>query len=205
MEELLAEDEAGRWLRQNVSFLIVPLMDADGAEQGDQGKNRRPHDHNRDYSDSPIYPEVRAWKDRLSVWSQKSRVFLSFDLHCPALCGPVHESVFFLEPEDRAAAARLDALSDCILRAQRGDGLLRPPVKLPYGCGFNSTPRSDQRTCSAWSAGLPNAYLNTSLEVAYANALGAPVTAESARELGRAFARGLGEWLEGCELPPSAS
>jgi len=205
IEEVLAEDGAGRWLRQHVSFLIVPLMDADGVEQGDQGKNRRPHDHNRDYSDTPIYSEVCAWKERVSAWSRESRAFLSFDLHCPALCGPVHESVFFLEPEDRTAAARLDALSDCILRAQRGDGLLRLPMKLPYGCGFNATPRSEKRTFSSWSEGLPNAWLNTSLEVAYANALGAPVTAESAHKLGRAFARGLGEWLEGCAFPPSAS
>jgi len=47
MEEVLADTEEGRWLREHVEFLVVPFVDKDGVEDGDQGKNRRPHDHNR--------------------------------------------------------------------------------------------------------------------------------------------------------------
>ena len=28
------------WLRQNVDFLIVPFVDKDGVEEGDQGKQK---------------------------------------------------------------------------------------------------------------------------------------------------------------------
>ncbi|OCT14827.1 hypothetical protein A8709_11705 [Paenibacillus pectinilyticus] len=39
---------------------FVPFVDIDGVENGDQGKGRAPHDHNRDYIDQPIYAVTRA-------------------------------------------------------------------------------------------------------------------------------------------------
>ncbi|MFV0268710.1 MAG: M14 family zinc carboxypeptidase [Draconibacterium sp.] len=35
-------------LREGTEFLIIPFMDKDGVENGEQGKNRVPRDHNRD-------------------------------------------------------------------------------------------------------------------------------------------------------------
>ena len=46
----LADTPEGRWVRENADCLFVPFMDKDGVEDGDQGKNRIPHDHNRDYA-----------------------------------------------------------------------------------------------------------------------------------------------------------
>ncbi len=194
VEGILAEDAVGQWLRENVSFLIAPFMDTDGVEQGDQGKNRAPHDHNRDYRDEPIYPEVRAWKERVPTWLE-GRPLIAVDFHCPALCGPVHESVFFIEPEDRAMAARMDKLSEYLNRAQKEGGIARHPNKLPFGQGFNTTSVVGKRTNSAWSLALPNALLGISLEVAYANASGSEVNARSSHELGCAFAVALKDLL----------
>jgi hypothetical protein len=59
----------GRWLRDRVEFLIVPFVDKDGVEEGDQGKNRHPHDHNRDYATPCLYPEVQALRERAAGWS----------------------------------------------------------------------------------------------------------------------------------------
>src|SRR5690606_16689848 len=39
------------YLRDNCEILVVPFVDFDGVEDGDQGKNRMPRDHNRDYGD----------------------------------------------------------------------------------------------------------------------------------------------------------
>ena len=47
---LLAETDDGKWLRENVEVLVVPFMDKDGVEDGDQGKNCKPRDHCRDYA-----------------------------------------------------------------------------------------------------------------------------------------------------------
>lgn len=41
---------------------VVPMMDIDGVENGDQGKSRFPHDHNRDYVER-IWNSVRAISD----------------------------------------------------------------------------------------------------------------------------------------------
>lgn len=48
-------DPDARWLRERVQFIIVPFVDLDGVEDGDQGKNRRPHDHGRDYEGASIF------------------------------------------------------------------------------------------------------------------------------------------------------
>src|SRR5262249_18393788 len=55
IEEVLADTDDGKWLREHVEFFIVPMVDKDGVADGDQGKNRKPHDHGTDYAGEPIY------------------------------------------------------------------------------------------------------------------------------------------------------
>lgn len=68
-----------RSLLDRYTFHIVPFMDIDGAENGDQGKNRRPHDHNRDYSDTPIYNSVKAIK----AYAKEKKPVIFIDFHSP--------------------------------------------------------------------------------------------------------------------------
>ena len=77
----LADDDLGRWLRENVELLAVPFVDLDGVVDGDQGKNRAPHDHNRDYVDF-IYPETKAIAEWLAD-KKTGRIDAFFDIHCP--------------------------------------------------------------------------------------------------------------------------
>ena len=42
---------------------LVPFVDKDGVEEGDQGKNRAPRDHNRDYAGASMYPETGALRE----------------------------------------------------------------------------------------------------------------------------------------------
>lgn len=92
IEEALSDSPFGRAFRERYVLFAVPLVDKDGVQAGDQGKNRSPHDHNRDYGDRPIYPEVRAIQDLADA----QRIRYSLDLHCPALRGDVHEAFHFL-------------------------------------------------------------------------------------------------------------
>ena len=94
MEGLLAsafgDDELGRWMRENIEIRAVPFVDKDGAADGDQGKNRRPHDHCRDYNDDrpPIHPEVKAIRDMMAAWEKECGApSVVMDLHCPWLRG----------------------------------------------------------------------------------------------------------------------
>ncbi|MBR0504425.1 MAG: hypothetical protein IJJ84_03390, partial [Kiritimatiellae bacterium] len=91
-EAFLADDDLGRWLRANVELMMVPFTDYDGAQAGDQGKNRGPHDHNRDYVEF-LYPETKAiteWIGRHA--GGKLDVFL--DVHCPWIRGKYNEWLY---------------------------------------------------------------------------------------------------------------
>lgn len=77
-EEMPAE------ILDNYCFYIVPMMDVDGVENGDQGKQRIPHDHNRDYEEK-IYNSVRALTD----FAADKNVVAFMDYHCPGLADSV--------------------------------------------------------------------------------------------------------------------
>ena len=66
---------------------VVPMMDVEGVENGDQGKNRAPHDHNRDWADGEeIYNVTKAIKAFVTDLTAKGKkVEVSVDFHCPYL------------------------------------------------------------------------------------------------------------------------
>ena len=83
LEGVLQEIEDNEELRRKFTFYVLPFVDLDGVEDGDQGKNRAPHDHNRDYAESEpqIYCSTRAWSSFL-----KSIDFCAgIDIHDPWL------------------------------------------------------------------------------------------------------------------------
>ena len=88
----LAETDDGRWIRENVEVLAIPFVDKDGVEEGDQGKNRKPRDHNRDYAGMSIHPSVVALRTFVPNWSG-GRLCATFDLHCPYIRGPHNEVI----------------------------------------------------------------------------------------------------------------
>lgn len=92
IQEALSDSPSGIEFRKRHVLFAVPIVDRDGVEAGDQGKNRMPHDHNRDYGDNPIYPEIQAIADIAN--SQK--INFAIDFHCPALRGDIHEAFHFL-------------------------------------------------------------------------------------------------------------
>ena len=56
VEGILEEALMNSSFRKMYEVSAVPFADKDGVMDGDQGKNRRPRDHARDYGDNPIYP-----------------------------------------------------------------------------------------------------------------------------------------------------
>ena len=81
LEAVLTQTGPGAWLREHVEFLVIPFMDKDGVEEGDQGKRRRPYDHWEDYGEGSIYPTVQAVKKRVSALERrKTQVHPGFPL-----------------------------------------------------------------------------------------------------------------------------
>jgi len=198
MESILAADGDGPWFRENVEFMVIPMVDKDGVEDGDQGKNRAPHDHNRDYLKESIYPEVAAMRRLVPEWSQ-GRLRLVIDLHCPARAGgrdtpgSNHQLVFVGNPSQQQWE-QLQELGRVLERAQSGPLVYRVRHNLPYGMAWNT--EKEPSMFQRWAGSLPGMRLATTLEIPYADAGGLPVTIESARALGRDLARAIRGYLE---------
>lgn len=88
-----------RWLRENADFVVIPFMDKDGVEEGDQGKNRRPRDHNRDYDGESVPASVRANREWVPHWGNGSLAF-ALDMHCPWIRGENNEHIYFVGSPD---------------------------------------------------------------------------------------------------------
>jgi hypothetical protein len=194
MEEALAPTDDGKWLRAHVEFLVVPFMDKDGVEDGDQGKNRKPHDHNRDYSGDSIYPSVRALREMVPQWSH-GRLDFALDLHCPHIRGQHNEDIYFVGGPEKDNWDRIGRFSKVLEVVQRGPLVFSSKSNLPFGQAWN-TNEGPPRSFSRWAANLPGTFAATSIEIPYANAGGTTVTAESARTLGHDLARALRRFLE---------
>jgi hypothetical protein len=201
MEGLLAsalgDDDLGRRWRENWLILALPFADKDGVEEGDQGKNRRPHDHNRDYNTVPLYPEIAAWMQLGE--SLKKKVVFSLDLHCPYIRGTWNDRVYIAgsaapawESKQRAFAGELEKVRRGPLPFTASQGYL--PFGEAWNTGANYTAgRSNGR----WSEEtFANARFAGTLEIPYAEVLGVEVNADSARAFGRDLALAILQYLD---------
>ncbi|OGV57575.1 MAG: hypothetical protein A2X45_11350 [Lentisphaerae bacterium GWF2_50_93] len=102
----ISDTPSAAGFRQKYVLYVVPFVDKDGVEDGDQGKNRKPHDHNRDYGKDSIFPEVDAIENLAD--SKKIQLFL--DLHCPTLRMDIHQAMYFVgtkqTPENNEALVK---------------------------------------------------------------------------------------------------
>lgn len=195
LDAVLAKDELGARWRENWEVVAVPFMDKDGCEDGDQGKNRAPRDHNRDYNERPIYPEVAAMM-KLGA-AMTNRVLAAVDLHCPHIRGEWNDRVYLVGAEDRKRAAQQAEFAAVWEREQAGPVKFRARDVLAFGSSWNTTNNySAGRTFARWAGQtFRDARLATTIEIPFADALGAEVNAESARALGRDLAAALAEYL----------
>jgi len=195
IETVLGDTDAGKWLREHVEFLIVPFMDKDGVEDGDQGKNRKPRDHNRDYDGESVYPSVRAVRKLVPEWSE-GRLKVHFDLHCPHIRGAHNEVIYMVGNHDEAVWEQQQAFGKVIETVQKGPLVYRASDNLPFGQAWNTAKNyGGGKSSSRWGSELEGIRLATSFEIPYANARGREVTAESARAFGRDLAAALQRYL----------
>ena len=205
----LGEDELGGWLRGNVRLEVFPFVDYDGVVDGDQGKNRHPHDHNRDYTEF-IYPETKAIADRARVLDPEVWI----DVHCPWLFGDVNELLYspgksVTLPYAKPANER--RFSELLEALQCGSMRYKAAFDLPFGKGWNTGANFAEGLSSInWALhNLKSLQLGRTFEVPFANAGGAVVTPETARALGRDIAKALKAFFtEDCpslRLPQSVS
>ncbi len=83
LEWISSDDARAVALRKRAEIVFVPIMDVDNAELGAGGKGALPQDHNRDWSDAPHHPEVRAAQAAIRAMADAGRFDVFIDLHNP--------------------------------------------------------------------------------------------------------------------------
>lgn len=190
MAAALAESDDGRWMAENVEMLVVPIMDVDGVEEGDQGKNRTPHDHNRDYSGSSLYPEVKALRDFVPKWSNE-RLKFALDMHDPYIRGESAEIIYLVEG-DGPTTENVRRFARILESTRQGSLPFRAADNMPFGKGWNTSNNyTSGIPFSHWAGTLPGMHFASTVEIPYANVSGQSVTPESARAFGADLAAAL--------------
>jgi hypothetical protein len=192
IEGILADDATGRWLRENVEFLIAPMMDKDAVEEGLQGKNRLPHDAGRDYQNESVYATVAAMRKLLPKWAD-GRLRLALDLHCPSLRGPTADNIYFVGGPDPINGKRVERLSQVLERVQKGPLVFRAKDFVPHGMLWNKL--AEPRSFARWAAEVPGVHMGTTIELPFADVRGVEVNATTARQFGRDLAAAFREYL----------
>ena len=178
---------------------LCRFVDKDGVEDGDQGKNRRPHDHNRDYNDVSIYPEVAALRAKTRAWS-KGKLHVALDLHCPYIRGGHNEDIYIVGSADKAVWKQQQAFGKILQAVNESPLPYQTANNLPFGKSWNTPANYTKGTSfGRWAGTLESIRLATTLEIPYANAGGKSVTPETARGFGRSLARAIRVYLEGIE------
>ena len=95
-EWMVSDDPRAESLRKKADIVLVPIMDVDNVARGQGGKNQRPHDHNRDWSEIPRFPAVAAAQREIRAMEKAGRFHFYLDLHNP---GWNDLSPFFNSPE----------------------------------------------------------------------------------------------------------
>ena len=187
LDAALRDDDLGRELREKFIIDAVPFVDKDGVVDGDQGKNRLPHDHARDYgAEHNLYPEVAA----IQKFLLETKPYIVNDLHCPWICLDINETIYFPGPSGKDAEARMLRMSAILAEEAPACAPHFPEDNILYGVGWNTGANYTKGApMGAWVNRQGFARFAGTLEIAYANAREVTLTPDGVRELGRALAR----------------
>lgn len=193
----IIKDKDLEYLRDHVEFRIIPFVDKDGVEDGDQGKNRLPRDHNRDYDDDSIYPEVRALMSEIPAWSQ-NKLRLNLDIHNPYIkgVGKDAEYVFLVGSEAKENEEEQLKFSYYIESNNFGEIKYHSENFMRFGTAWNK-PNNNRKGPgnSRWGWTIPGVRLSTTIEFPYSYVSGIAVTKDNARVFGETLAIAVQEYL----------
>ena len=196
LDAVLADTDLGHWFANNVEVLAIPFVDKDGVEDGDQSKNRKPHDPNRDYDGDSIYPTVQAIRRLVPRWSQ-GKLAVAIDLHCPHISGKYNEVIYIVGSTDADIWREQQEFASILESVCEGPLPYSAASNLPFGTAWNTAGNyGNYKSCSGWAQEQPGIRLATTIEIPYANVGTTVVTADKARAFGRDVAQALRQYLE---------
>ena len=194
----LASDEP--WaaaFRGAFEVLAVPFVDRDGVEDGTQGKNRIPHDHNRDYgaAGGHLYPECAALERLLD----ERRPAAVLDLHCPWIRGgETNEHAYLVGIQAERLRPAQAAFGALLERHCPPEAPYFAADTLPFGALWNQPTDFSGGSgmgFSRWAAAKPWPRLASGLEIPFANFREKTQTPDTVRAFGRGIAAALAEFF----------
>jgi hypothetical protein len=186
-------------LLDKAEIMIIPFLDKDGVEEGDQGKNRIPRDHNRDYSGESLYKTTEAIRSQVPEWVQDTP-WIGIDLHNPWIKNVEHERIFLVGNADSVIEKEQLKFAEILQGEQRGSLTFDPQENfLRYGTSWNTGSNYEQGwPFTKWASSFFDKGLlfTTTLEFPYAVNLGQTVTQENSREFGGDLIYAIAAYLE---------
>ncbi len=179
---------------EGCEIVCVPFVDYDGVVDGDQGKHRLPHDHNRDYprdGGESLYNTCAA----IRRFADNNPVLFAFDFHSPMHLGKINDkvSIVYNMEEDLPRFLRFTK----ILKSKITDGSIPydPINDVPPNTGWN---QDTNETFARYIARKPENHLAFTLETPYFGEKdgSAVVNEDTLRELGKCFANAVREYIK---------
>lgn len=158
-------------------FSVIPFVDLDGVVDGDQGKSRYPHDHNRDYIEQPIYSSIRYIMNK---YHNNLSYFLDF--HCPGKWGGIHDYLSLIEG-DETLTKKQERYSDILFSYQKTGIPYEQKNNIKY-LAFWNLPSANGRSFFV----KEKVKLGFTMEIPYFGEKEKPYTIQELRELGRNMA-----------------
>lgn len=174
-------------LPEKYAILAVPFVDYDGVLDGDQGKNRAPYDHNRDYpldGRDSIYASIRA----IRTFADRHRVRYVFDFHSPWHMWEQND-VPFISRSTASMEERNDRFSEYLEAQTSGHTLI---YERKNDVGPNEMWNDEKSpNCKNYFARRPDSALVVTLETPYFSLPGHVISADAMHTLGHDFAHAL--------------
>ena len=177
-------------LRDHLIY-VVPFVDIDGVEEGDQGKGRYPHDHNRDYIDKPIY------KSTVSIMelAKKLNVVSANDFHSSWKWGSRNDYPFIVKqaPPRKEEGDKLSRYLEIANGENKAENkIIYDPVHdIDMGVEWNQPKNTS--CMKFFSRG--EAKLTCTIEVPYFGVANAVFTQDNIRGLGGDFAKAFERYI----------
>jgi len=172
-------------LPENCRILTVPFVDMAGVLAGDQGKGRKPHDHNRDYIDDSIYPTVRAIKELIA----KENIKFVFDFHSPCHLGSGNDSTSLVNAYE-SMRPEMNRLSKLFAGEMTNDCFIFRDGRITW------REQPLEGTFSAYCGGQDKVEFVATIENPYFGEPGNIMTQANYLATGRAFGRAIKKFID---------
>lgn len=172
VQKALEYSKQNEFVKNHVRFVVFPFMDLDGVENGEQGKDRVPHDHNRDYLQF-IYESTKYFRDHYAELTEGTKVFC-LDNHAPYIKWKQNETIFFIGQERADINEKLKIMASFIEEKDKSGLNFKKEWIFDFGKEWNARTMLQSRQDglmknSQWCQIQDNNFFASTLEVSYAN------------------------------------